>query len=94
MIKLRAMLLALTLACLGLLTLTAYRYRDDFKDRSLSNLSNEDAGGYGGLLNILGGGGIGGMGDLWQGDTHVVMGKMANETLRAQLGRRTWYLMH
>ncbi|KAI8323509.1 hypothetical protein GQ54DRAFT_258032 [Martensiomyces pterosporus] len=36
----------------------------------------------------------GGFDELWKGDSHVVMGKMGNETLRAQLGRRTWYLLH
>lgn len=93
MLKIKTFLLTLALACIVLLGFTAFQYRDDFKDRSMSNLSNsqEDTGG---MLNNLFAGGVGHLNDLWQGDTHVVMGKMGNETLRAQLGRRTWYFLH
>ncbi|KAJ2517119.1 hypothetical protein GGI11_003251 [Coemansia sp. RSA 2049] len=100
MIKVKTVLFAATLLFLGLLTMTVYNYRDEFADRSLSNLRNDDAGLFANLLNAAGsgpggGGGLMGLGDnMWHGDTHVVMGKMANETLRAQLGRRTWYLLH
>ncbi|KAJ2246495.1 hypothetical protein GGH97_002458, partial [Coemansia sp. RSA 475] len=62
-------------------------YRDELRDRSVTNYDNADSGVFRNVLNM-------GLGDMWQGDTHVVMGKMANETLRAQLGRRTWYLLH
>ncbi|KAI9499976.1 hypothetical protein GGI25_005363 [Coemansia spiralis] len=87
MSRARSLLLTVTLFCLSFLALSMYRYRDEFRDRSLSNLSNEDSGLFGNLIHA---GGL----DMWQGDTHVVMGKMGNETLRAQLGRRTWYLLH
>ncbi|KAJ2708877.1 hypothetical protein H4R19_004530 [Coemansia spiralis] len=86
MLKTRTVLLYLVLVFLGLVTFTAIQHRDEFADRSLTNYENEAEGGV--LHNILH------MADVWQGDTHVVMGKMVNETLRAQLGQRTWYLMH
>ncbi|KAJ1883577.1 hypothetical protein H4R99_000463 [Coemansia sp. RSA 1722] len=90
MLKLRSLLTLLILASLGLFTYTAYQYREEFLDRGLTNLSNEPDQSGNILHNLINNG----LGELWQGDTHVVMGKMANETLRAQLGRRTWYLMH
>ncbi|KAJ2764897.1 hypothetical protein IWQ56_001465 [Coemansia nantahalensis] len=86
MLKIKTAALYLALALLGLVTFAAVKHRDEFVDRSLTNYDNEDSGGmFRNLLNVA---------DMWQGDTHVVMGKMANETLRAQLGQRTWYLMH
>ncbi|KAI7826309.1 ERV/ALR sulfhydryl oxidase domain-containing protein [Kickxella alabastrina] len=92
MLKIRSFLTLLVFASLGLLTYTTYQYRDNFRDRSVTNFTNdpspeEDSGMFHNLL-------ANNLSNLWQGDTHVVMGKMANETLRAQLGRRTWYLMH
>ncbi|KAJ2555094.1 hypothetical protein EV175_002367 [Coemansia sp. RSA 1933] len=90
MLKIRSLLFCAILIVVGLVTMTAYNYRDEFADRSLSNLSNNDDGLFANILQA----GAGGLGDLWSGDTHVVMGKMGNETLRAQLGRRTWYLLH
>ncbi|KAJ1800922.1 hypothetical protein LPJ59_000712 [Coemansia sp. RSA 2399] len=94
MLKKRTVLFSAVLFILGLLTMAAYNYRDEFADRSLSNLSNDNAGLFANILQAGTGGLGGGLGDMWHGDTHVVMGKMANETLRAQLGRRTWYLLH
>ncbi|KAJ2780396.1 hypothetical protein H4R18_003477 [Coemansia javaensis] len=90
MLKVKTFVLYLALGCLGFLTFTAIQYRDEFRDRSLRSYDGgEGGGGAGGMLhNLLN------VGELWQGDTHVVMGKMVNETLRAQLGQRTWYLMH
>ncbi|KAJ1727375.1 hypothetical protein LPJ61_004605, partial [Coemansia biformis] len=72
MLKIRTVLLYVGLACLGLLTFTAIQHRDEFSDRSLTNYENEDTGMFRNILN---------MADVWQGDTHVVMGKMVNETL-------------
>ncbi|PIA16841.1 hypothetical protein COEREDRAFT_80901 [Coemansia reversa NRRL 1564] len=88
MIKIRSLLLLLALVALSLLSFTAFQYRDELQDRSLTNYDSEDLGVFRNILNV------GLSGNMWQGDTHVVMGKMANETLRAQLGQRTWYLLH
>ncbi|KAJ2652324.1 hypothetical protein IWW40_001179 [Coemansia sp. RSA 1250] len=85
MLKKRTAVYCLLLGLLGLLSFTAYQYRNELRDRSLTEY--DDTGMFHNILNV-------GMNDMWQGDTHVVMGKMANETLRAQLGRRTWYLLH
>ncbi|KAJ2384816.1 hypothetical protein GGI05_004886 [Coemansia sp. RSA 2603] len=89
MLKLRSLLTFLIFCSMGLLMFTAYQYREEFHSRSITSLSNEpdQSNMFHNILNN-------GLGDLFQGDNHVVMGKMANETLRAQLGRRTWYLMH
>ncbi|KAJ2162092.1 hypothetical protein GGF46_000967 [Coemansia sp. RSA 552] len=89
MAKKRSILFIVLLVFAGFISFAGVRYRDELKDRSLTDYDNEAAAG--GMLQMLNLG----LGDnLWKGDTHVVMGKMANETLRAQLGRRTWYLMH
>ncbi|KAJ1945200.1 hypothetical protein EC988_005811 [Linderina pennispora] len=96
MFKIKSLLLTLALACVALISLTAYTYRDEFQNRDITNLANErdasaDSGGF--FPNLFGGSNDG-FDSLWAGDSHVVMGKLGNETLRAQLGRRTWYLLH
>ncbi|KAJ1844290.1 hypothetical protein H4S02_004198 [Coemansia sp. RSA 2611] len=88
MLKKRTALFCVLLGLLGVLSLTAFRYRDELRDRTVASFDEPDDSGM--LRNMFNGG----LGDMWQGDTHVVMGKMANETLRAQLGRRTWYFLH
>ncbi|KAJ1806088.1 hypothetical protein LPJ77_003836 [Coemansia sp. RSA 2523] len=87
MLKKRSAVFCVLLGLVGFLSFTAFQYRDELRDRSVTNYDNADSGVFRNVLNM-------GLGDMWQGDTHVVMGKMANETLRAQLGRRTWYLLH
>ncbi|KAJ2662686.1 hypothetical protein IWW48_001744 [Coemansia sp. RSA 1200] len=78
--------------------MAVYNYWDKLVDYSLLNLRSNDAWLFANLLNEVGPGTgvrLVDLGDnMWHGGTNLVMGKIVNETLRAQLGRRSWYLLH
>ncbi|KAJ2181351.1 hypothetical protein GGH18_005156, partial [Coemansia sp. RSA 530] len=64
MLKKRTAVFCVLLGLVGFLSFTAFQYRDELRDRSVTNYENADSGVFRNVLNM-------GLGDMWQGDTHV-----------------------